>query len=115
VVEERTEDEREDGAPLALREPQDERNEASSGKRKSRKGIGGPKTEAGKAAVQLNAMKHGVLALRQPAPRRSGQAPTPVLPLVESEERWEELRRTCSIGSNWVGHKLALMREGPDG
>jgi hypothetical protein len=31
--------------------------------------------------VRLNAMKHGVLA------------ETPVLPLVESEERWEELRR----------------------
>ena len=54
-------------------------------KRTSRKGIGGPKTAAGKAAgkarVRLNAMKHGVLA------------ETPVLPLVESEERSEELRR----------------------
>ena len=30
----------------------------------NRKGIGGPKTAAGKAAVRLNAMKHGLLALR---------------------------------------------------
>jgi hypothetical protein len=50
-------------------------------KRTSRKGVGGPKTAAGKAAVRLNAVKHGVLA------------ETPVLPLVESAEEWEELRR----------------------
>jgi hypothetical protein len=74
------------GAPLGAREgvpddassnPQHERGP----RRKSRKGIGGPKTAAGKAVVRLNAMKHGVLA------------ETPVLPLVESAERWEELRR----------------------
>jgi len=28
-------------------------------KRRSRKGIGGPKTEAGKAVVRLNPIKHG--------------------------------------------------------
>jgi len=44
--------------------PQDEREGAPEGRRKSRKGIGGPKTATGKAAVRLNAMKHGVLALR---------------------------------------------------
>jgi hypothetical protein len=70
-----------DGAPLVLREPQDERKEASSLGRKSRKGIGGPKTAEGKAAVRLNAVRHGVLT--EP----------PVLPMVESKERWEDLRR----------------------
>jgi hypothetical protein len=48
--------------------------------RRSRKGIGGPKTEAGKAAVRLNPLKHGVLAQ------------TPVLPLVEDPEDWERLK-----------------------
>ena len=90
--------ERDDGAPPVLREPQDERNAASnerngalddpsirSPERATRgerpKRGGGPKTAAGKARVRLNAVRHGVLA------------ETPVLPLVESEERWERLRR----------------------
>ena len=64
------------------------------------RGIGGPKTEAGKAAVRLNAVKHGVLGLRLRPLARSGQAPTPVLPLVESKERWEELRRDVL---DWLG------------
>jgi hypothetical protein len=50
--------------------PQDER----------KKGKRGPKTEAGKAIVRLNPVKHGVLAQ------------TPVLPLVEREEDWLRLR-----------------------
>ena len=51
------------------------------GERKSRKGIGGPKTAAGKARVRRNPIKHGVLAQ------------TPVIPLVEREEDWERLRQ----------------------
>jgi hypothetical protein len=50
--------------------------EAEQKKRRS----GGPKTQAGKERVRLNAMRHGVLA------------ETPVLPLVESQEKWERLR-----------------------
>jgi len=42
---------------------------------------GGPRTEAGKAVVRRNAMKHGVLAQ------------TPVIALVEREEDWERLRQ----------------------
>ncbi len=42
---------------------------------------GGPRTEAGKAVVRLNPVKHGVLSQ------------TPVIPLVEREEDWEALRR----------------------
>lgn len=41
---------------------------------------GGPKTEAGKAVVRLNSIRHGVLAQ------------TPVIPLVESQDDWERLR-----------------------
>ena len=40
----------------------------------------GPKTAAGKAAVRLNPLKHGVLSQ------------TPVIPLVEREEDWVKLR-----------------------
>ncbi len=50
------------------------------GERARRKGGGGPKTEAGKAVVARNAIKHGVLAQ------------TPVVTLVESVEDWERLR-----------------------
>jgi hypothetical protein len=72
-----------------LREPQDERNRASdgekdggsSGRRKSKKGIGGPKTAAGKAIVARNAVKHGVLAQ------------TPVIAGIEREEDWQRLRQ----------------------
>jgi hypothetical protein len=89
VEDERKEGERDEDASLVssaelrtgLREPQDERNEARAGRRKSRKGIGGPKTEAGKAVVAKNPIKHGVLAQ------------TPVLPLVEREEDWHKLRQ----------------------
>jgi len=85
--------ERGEGAPLIPSIPQDEREEAPTGRRKSRnpaipqgerksrKGIGGPKTEAGKARVRRNPIKHGVLAQ------------TPVIPLVEREEDWERLRQ----------------------
>ena len=77
------------GSGQALREPQDEREGApederegaAQGRRKSRKGIGGPKTAAGKARVRRNPIKHGVLAQ------------TPVIPLVEREEDWERLRQ----------------------
>jgi hypothetical protein len=41
---------------------------------------GGPKTEAGKAVVRLNPVRHGVLSQ------------TPVIPLVERFEDWEKLR-----------------------
>ena len=105
VGEEDMRGERDDGAPPVLREPQDERNAASnerngalddpsirSPERATRgerpKRGGGPKTAAGKARVRLNAVRHGVLA------------ETPVLPLVESEERWEELRRDVL---DWFG------------
>lgn len=44
------------------------------------KGKRGPKTEAGRAAVRLNPIKHGVLSQ------------TPVIPLVEKAEDWERLR-----------------------
>jgi hypothetical protein len=40
----------------------------------TRKGKGGPKTEAGKMAVALNAAKHGVMSL------------APVIPGLEAEE-----------------------------
>lgn len=40
----------------------------------------GPKTEAGRAAVRLNPVKHAVLSQ------------TPVIPLVEREEDWRRLR-----------------------
>ena len=63
-------------------------------KRTSRKGMGGPKTAAGKAVVRRNPIKHGALALRPPRQSgRSGQAPTPVIPLVEREEDWQRLRQ----------------------
>jgi hypothetical protein len=45
-----------------------------------RKGVGGPKTAAGKARVRLNPVRHGVLSQ------------TPVIPLVERFEDWEKLR-----------------------
>ena len=48
-----------------------------AGRRKRRRG---PGTEAGKAAVRLNPVKHGVLSQ------------TPVLPLVERREDWDRLR-----------------------
>ncbi|TMB68473.1 MAG: hypothetical protein E6J43_06185 [Chloroflexi bacterium] len=57
------------------------RGERNGGPEGGRKGAGGPKTTAGKALVARNAIKHGVLAQ------------TPVLPLVESEEEWAELRQ----------------------
>jgi hypothetical protein len=53
---------------------------ATRGER-NRKGIGGPKTPEGKAVLRRNPIKHGVLAQ------------TPVIPLVEREEDWEELQR----------------------
>jgi len=94
VEEERREGERDEDAPLVLREPpasagrQDERNETPAGERKSRKGVGGPNTAAGKAVVARNPIKHGVLAQ------------TPVLPLVESQEEWERLRQDVL---DWFG------------
>ena len=54
-----------------------------------RKRGGGPKTPEGKAVVRRNPIKHGVLALRLRLPARSGQAPTPVITLVEREEDWD--------------------------
>ena len=58
-----------------------------------RKRGGGPKTPEGKAVVRRNPIKHGVLALRLRLSARSGQAPAPVIPLVEREEDWQRLRR----------------------
>jgi hypothetical protein len=87
VDDERTEGELDDPSIRSLRR-------ATQGERGSRKGIGGPKTAAGRAAVRLNAVKHGVLA------------ETPVLPLVESEERWEELRRDVL---DWFGLEGPFM------
>ena len=40
----------------------------------------GPKTEAGKAVVRLNAVQHGVLST------------TPVIPGLEREEEWDAHR-----------------------
>jgi hypothetical protein len=45
------------------------------------KGKRGPKTRAGKARVGRNAIQHGIFAQ------------TPVLPLVERQEDWDELRQ----------------------
>jgi hypothetical protein len=58
-----------------------EEAEVAEEQQKSRKGIGGPKTPAGKARVSRNAVKHGILA------------ETPVLMRVESQEKWEALKR----------------------
>lgn len=95
VEENRVNGERGEGAPLIPSIPQDKRQSARDdregapgGRRKSRKGIGGPKTPEGKAIVARNAVKHGVLA------------ETPVLALVESQEKWEELRRDVL---DWFG------------
>ena len=53
---------------------------AGEGRTTARKRGGGPKTEAGKAIVRRNPIRHGVLAQ------------TPVIPLVEKPEDWQLLR-----------------------
>jgi len=67
--------------PAPLPAAQAPRPAPGEGRTTPRKRGGGPKTAAGKAVVARNPIKHGVLAQ------------TPVLPLVEREEDWLELRR----------------------
>ena len=94
-----------------LAEAQDDASSEPQHERGKKRG-GGPKTAKGKAAVRLNAVKHGVLAQ------------TPVLPLVESLEEWEELRQDVldwfdlkgafqeSLGERVVGLIWRLKRAG---
>jgi len=70
AAEERTEGERDGGAPLIPSIPQDEREAVSGARPEQKKRGGGPKSEAGKAVVARNPIKLGVLALRLP-PRRA--------------------------------------------
>ncbi|MGB6896546.1 MAG: hypothetical protein WBF37_11495 [Dehalococcoidia bacterium] len=59
----------------------------------------GPKTEAGKAVVRLNAVEHGVLST------------TPVIPGLEREEDWEEHRAGVLASLAPEGHMEMALAE----
>lgn len=59
----------------------------------------GPKTEAGKAVVRLNAVQHGVLST------------TPVIPGLEREEDWEEHRAGVLASLAPQGHMEMALAE----
>lgn len=59
----------------------------------------GPKTEAGKALVSLNAVRHGALSM------------TPVIPGLENEEDWEVHRAGVLESLDAAGHLEQAMTE----